>query len=914
MKRLAKVYRSDVGWVYDKTCYHSKVTMFFSRSDDFSFALISFFTRCTGIWMYKNRAELYRRYLLMLYTCYQACFGIVIQTINAINSTDNMNDFIYATFLAVASSQSLFKMILMYLHRQDFFALVHDLNRKFLHSDYDTREQELVNNCKRLSAIGIGSFSLFTYLTSLSFMVTPLIDNFGKNESDRLLPFQYPINLPLSMTPYYEITFVIQFLMLYQIAACYSSFDYFLYLFNMHVATQFRILQYRLSKLNYTNRRGSSDEKREKPLPDASEVCYVTFRTNIQYHQRLILYCGKIEKVFSSMVLGEMLSYSLILTLLGIQLLAGDSEHGGFVTFICHLGTTFTQLLMFTYTCDGLTHESLNVALAIFTAPWYSLLMNTYGRMLRKDVTLVILKSRVPCCITAKGFFPISLETFTKVWTTTFSISTTMSMDDDSPMKLPQVDILLRFTEGLIGLGIIHTVLGYWDTSVAVIPSLFCSALNEYVHVAISMNNKHIFEEYRRSSGYSKLKMAETRTDDFSIALTSFFMKVIGFWVSADPVEQRRRNVTLTYTIVLLLFAVYVQTADFYYSKGDFTAYLFISVNILTVLGGLLKICVLYPHRKDFFSLVHHLQEQFLNSDYDNHEKSIVHRCTSLCTIFIGLLTLFAHLTAFSYAVSPLMANIGKNESNRVLPFKLWIDLPVTMTPYYEIAFTLEVLSLYQICVAYFCFDNFLCIMNLHVASQFGILQYRLTNLRYKYDKLNLLGDLQVCMLHSTKDVYVTFISYVHHHQVLLAYCKKLEATFNLIVLGDIVTFSLVICLNGVQALMTDSARRFIFLFFLLTSFVHLLMFTYSCDGVMHESVKVATGVYNSPWCNLTFNKYGRMLRKSVILIIMRANVPCYITARGFFPITLETYTKVWSTAASYFMLVRQTLDDMGNG
>ncbi|XP_076650585.1 uncharacterized protein LOC143357837 [Halictus rubicundus] len=80
-----------------------------------------------------------------------------------------------------------------------------------------------------------------------------------------------------------------------------------------------------------------------------------------------------------------------------------------------HLAMIFVQLLMFTYTCDGLIHESLNVAITIYNAPWYSLLMSKSGGMLGKDLTLVILRSIVPCCITAKGFFSISLETFTKV-------------------------------------------------------------------------------------------------------------------------------------------------------------------------------------------------------------------------------------------------------------------------------------------------------------------------------------------------------------------------------------------------------------------------------------------------------------------------------------------------------------------
>ena len=36
-------------------------------------------------------------------------------------------------------------------------------------------------------------------------------------------------------------------------------------------------------------------------------------------------------------------------------------------------------------------------------------------------------------------------------------------------------------------------------------------------------------------------------------------------------------------------------------------------------------------------------------------------------------------------------ANIGKNQSERVLPFNLWINLPVSISPYYEMLFFFEV-------------------------------------------------------------------------------------------------------------------------------------------------------------------------------------------------------------------------------
>lgn len=112
--------------------------------------------------------------------------------------------------------------------------------------------------------------------------------------------------------------------------------------------------------------------------------------------------------------------------------------------------------------------------------------------------------------------------------------------------------------------------------------------------------------------------------------------------------------------------------------------------------------------------------------------------------------------------------------------------------------FTLEqVLSLYQIGVCYFCFDNFLCIMNLHAAGQFRILQHRLTHMNIAKDE----ESPYTCPPHCAVKYYAAFKGYVKEHQVLIAYCDKLEEVFNLIVLGQVLMFSLLICLDGYQVL-----------------------------------------------------------------------------------------------------------------
>lgn len=92
-----------------------------------------------------------------------------------------------------------------------------------------------------------------------------------------------------------------------------------------------------------------------------------------------------------------------------------DTPFGRRVTFAFHITGCICQLLMFTYSCDCLIRESMDVADAAYNCSWSFLPMDKYGKMMRKDLMFVITRSRTPCCLTACGFFAVSLETYTRV-------------------------------------------------------------------------------------------------------------------------------------------------------------------------------------------------------------------------------------------------------------------------------------------------------------------------------------------------------------------------------------------------------------------------------------------------------------------------------------------------------------------
>ncbi|XP_076629919.1 odorant receptor 10-like [Colletes latitarsis] len=394
--------------------------------------------------------------------------------------------------------------------------------------------------------------------------------------------------------------------------------------------------------------------------------------------------------------------------------------------------------------------------------------------------------------------------------------------------------------------------------------------------------------------------------DDISVVVATKFMKYSGLWMAANRVEQIYRYISLIYSISTTFFIGSIVTIEFYYTKNDFTNCLFNASNILTVFMPLFKLLVLFAHKDDFFNLILYLKRKFLHSNYDLYEGMILDTSKRTCAFFVCTFTCCCHATIVNYIISAIVVNIGRNESDRVLPFNIRSNV-LSMTPYFEIVFVLQSLSVYQIGILYFSFDNFMCIMNIHVAGQFRILQYRLENIKNAIKRSKKNGN-------SNATYYNTFKTYVAQHQELIAYCDKLEETFSLYTLGQVLLFSLLICLDGYLILAvsirqntdTHPAKRLIFVFHMIASVAQLFMFTYSCDCLIQDSTNVATAMYSAPWSCLAMNEDTRTLRRDLTLVIVRSRVSCCLTGYGFFTVSLETYTKVLSTAASYFTLLRQ--------
>lgn len=112
-------------------------------------------------------------------------------------------------------------------------------------------------------------------------------------------------------------------------------------------------------------------------------------------------------------------------------------------------------------------------------------------------------------------------------------------------------------------------------------------------------------------------------------------------------------------------------------------------------------------------------------------------------------------------------------------------------------------MCLYYIGISNFCFDTVFCIMAIHLAGQFRILQYRfmklcdIDNEIYKRNSQSILEG-QMHKFHEK------FKKYVRDHQILIDHHQKLENVYTIIMLGQVLLFNILICLFGYQVLLVS--------------------------------------------------------------------------------------------------------------
>nr|WHS04423.1 odorant receptor 20 [Psyttalia incisi] len=213
-------------------------------------------------------------------------------------------------------------------------------------------------------------------------------------------------------------------------------------------------------------------------------------------------------------------------------------------------------------------------------------------------------------------------------------------------------------------------------------------------------------------------------------------------------------------------------------------------------------------------------------------------------------------------------------------------------------------ISTWPCCYCYFCFDNFLCLMNITAVGQFMILQ----------EELQKICDNQKTSCLSNKlDIRTRFVRCIRRHQQLIAFVDDIKELYRSVMLGVVVLLSFLICLEMFQLMTSSNSNKlatFHYCVYVGGSITQLYFYTMTCDNLTEASLAISDAAYDVRWFLIESDATKNQFVRDLSMLIMRSQRACTLSVGGFAPATLQTFTSICHTAFSFLALIRQTLQD----
>nr|QUP79567.1 odorant receptor 7 [Monochamus saltuarius] len=372
-------------------------------------------------------------------------------------------------------------------------------------------------------------------------------------------------------------------------------------------------------------------------------------------------------------------------------------------------------------------------------------------------------------------------------------------------------------------------------------------------------------------------------------------------------------------------------------NTSDFNSMTFGLCYCATHLLGLAKIVIMIVKKQKIRDMLRELESgEFVPNIDRGGEEEIrliniaVARCARHADIFnwivyfiVSIRCLYAVFdTGYDEELFDEHLNTTTSVHTRILPYRIWLPIETTKSPIFEIIFFLQAftLTLYGYYIGVM--DSMVYGMMFHMNTQFLILKQVMGNiisiatslveknnevkvtrngvisLPPGYEKIDLLAEP---VQEKVKEIVHNCAK---HHVHILEFCDKLENEFSYLMLSQFLFSLYTLCFQLYQLSLMGNILSFDFIsmcFYLTLLMYQLFCYCFYGNEIMVQSEKFSEVLYNSDWLVL-----NNSTKKSLLLMMMRAQRPIKFTAGKFALLSLQTFMAIVRGSASYFMVLRQ--------
>ncbi|XP_012526058.1 odorant receptor 9a [Monomorium pharaonis] len=364
----------------------------------------------------------------------------------------------------------------------------------------------------------------------------------------------------------------------------------------------------------------------------------------------------------------------------------------------------------------------------------------------------------------------------------------------------------------------------------------------------------------------------------------------VGVWPIEDNIFCSKMRylfaiVTEIFLTITLLMDVYLACENS--SVDPIDTYVVTSSAVLVFV----KLTMLQIQRSAFSTCLHSaIQDWCSIKDPKSREIMIQHaraaKIISLSLFYCGFVSLMFYLLRLLPFV-----NATANERTFVLPmsclFKSISNLQYVFISFYQVI---------QLLIAYAgncCTDGMFVGVTMHLCGQFELLMIDFQQIaRRKYKRKG--GSIVE--------------EFVVRHRKLLKLTANIENTYSIIILMQIITSAILICMTGFGFIISwhihDTFMTMKSIVIMIVMLLQCFLYSYAGDNLRDQSEALSFALYDCNWCDFSPNDI-----RDLAFIMIKTNIPIRLTAGKFFYVTRATFTDILKTAVSYLSALRVMIE-----
>ncbi|KAL6442515.1 hypothetical protein ACFW04_002604 [Cataglyphis niger] len=389
-----------------------------------------------------------------------------------------------------------------------------------------------------------------------------------------------------------------------------------------------------------------------------------------------------------------------------------------------------------------------------------------------------------------------------------------------------------------------------------------------------------------------------TRTDnnyEWAIKLNRPCLRILGIWPKNDETKWEKLMINVRVIVLLNIgfwFCIVPSVHSLLRIWGNIMSMVDNLEYTLPSIMAMIKLFIMWKKKKDLLPLLNMIKHDWLKPKTMQERNIMIKRTRLACMItMFGYFIMF--ISGFFVVILPFfgisvryLTNI--TDPDRLVPLQTYYFYDRDKSPFYEITYALQIIGIYMIATSYTGTDCFLSLLVFHVCGQLENLKTRIVDL----DKFH---NFESIMSHSLQE-----------HIRLIRSINIIDNIFALMLLGALIYFGILFAFQGFLIVSMITQRgdiSVIRLIFMLTvfvnTFVHTCLYCTVGEILVAQCEGVYKAVYECKWYTLEPKK-----ARNLLIIMISANKPIYLTAGKLFPMTMATFCNLLKTSGGYISVL----------